>query len=68
MKNDQNDKPLVTISEAAKMLGLSVYQVRHYADQGLLTTYRAFGRGLRRFNREEVLAMKALQVVPAKNE
>ena len=50
-----NEEGLLTISEAALLLRISVPTLRRYADSGEITCYRLFG-GHRRFRAEEINA------------
>jgi excisionase family DNA binding protein len=45
---------MLTVSEAANLLGAHINSVRRWADMGLLPSYRIGLRGDRRFRPEEI--------------
>jgi excisionase family DNA binding protein len=52
-------KDAVSVSEAARILGLSAQMVRHLCNTGQLPHFRMFGRRDRAFSRQDVLDLKA---------
>jgi excisionase family DNA binding protein len=63
MEHDTQTGPRLglSISEAAKLLGVSLSTVRRWSDAGVLPSYRTPG-GQRRYNREQLDAfLKSLQ-------
>ena len=49
-----DSKPVLTISEAALLLGVHTNTVRRWSNQGILRAYRISDRGDRRFRREDI--------------
>jgi len=47
-------EPMLTISEAARVLNVHVNTVRRWSKQGLIKSYRIGSRGDRRFHRKDV--------------
>jgi excisionase family DNA binding protein len=52
-------KDAVSVSEAARILGLSAQMVRHLSNTGKLNHARIFGRKDRLFSRQDVLELKS---------
>jgi len=66
MKNNGQNKLMMTTRDLAKFLNVHINTVRRWSDQGIIKTYRIGPRGDRRFAREDVMAfLAATQQQPA---
>ncbi len=46
--------PMLTVSDAARLLNVHVNTVRRWSNQGILKAYRIGSRGDRRFHEEDI--------------
>lgn len=56
---DNSMKPMLTVTEVARLLHLHSNTVRRWSDRGLITAYRIGQRGDRRFTRNDIAAFLA---------
>ena len=54
MSTNSSLRPMLTVREVSRLLGIHVNTVRRWSDEGKIRAYRITKRGDRRFRREDV--------------
>lgn len=62
MEEHEDIDPMLTPSDAARLINVHINTIRRWANQGMLKVYRIGPRGDRRFLREDIINFLAKEI------